>query len=76
MQGRGINAPIRKSGLIQVELTKRGRGRPKITLVKVVKINNNKKLIKVAIESMILDKRKWQRTMYVQTLISLLRIYS
>lgn len=42
MQGRGINAPIRKSGLIQVELTKRGRGRPKITLVKVVKINNKK----------------------------------
>ena len=37
VQRREINALVRKSGLIQVEGTKKGRGRPKITLVKVVK---------------------------------------
>ena len=37
VQNRAINAPMRKSDLIQVEGTKRGRGRPKITSVKVVK---------------------------------------
>ena len=29
------NEPVRKSELIQVEGTKRGRGRPKITLVEI-----------------------------------------
>jgi hypothetical protein len=37
VQGREINASVRKSELIQVEGTKEGRGRPKITLIEVVK---------------------------------------
>ena len=37
VQRRAINAPIRKSELIPVEGTKRGRGRPKIILVEVKK---------------------------------------
>ena len=32
-----INAPLRKSDLIQVERTKSGRERPKIPLVEIVK---------------------------------------
>ena len=34
---RVTNAPIRKSEFIQVEGKKKGRGRPKITLVEVIK---------------------------------------
>ena len=34
-----INAPVRKKKLIQVEGVEKGRGRPKITLVEVVKKN-------------------------------------
>ena len=37
VQKRTINAIVRKSELIQVEGTKKGRGRPKITLIKVIK---------------------------------------
>lgn len=37
MQRKAINALLRKSDLIQVEWTKRARGRQKISLVEVVK---------------------------------------
>jgi len=37
VQRRAINAPIRKSELILVEGSKRGKGRPKIILVEVKK---------------------------------------
>ncbi len=51
MQIREINAPVRKSELIQKK--KRGRGRPKITIVEVVK---NDMSIKEVTESMTLDR--------------------
>jgi hypothetical protein len=35
---RALNAPMRKNELIQVEGIKIGKGRPKITLVEVVKM--------------------------------------
>jgi hypothetical protein len=38
VQRRLINAPVRKSELIQVEGTEKSKGRPKITLIGVVKI--------------------------------------
>ena len=37
VQRISINASVRKSELIQVERIKKGRGRPKITLVEVIK---------------------------------------
>ena len=37
VQRISINALVRKSELIQVERIKKGRGRPKITLVEVIK---------------------------------------
>jgi hypothetical protein len=37
VQRREINAPVRKSELIQVEGTKKCKGIPKITLIEVVK---------------------------------------
>ena len=49
---RVINALVRKSDYIQVERRKKGRGRPKITLVKVVK---NDVSIKEVTLSVILD---------------------
>ena len=41
MQRRVTNAPIRTSEFIQVEETKKGRGRPKITLVSNKKVHVN-----------------------------------
>ena len=49
---RVINALVRKSDYIQVERRKKGRGRPKIILVKVVK---NDVSIKEVTLSVILD---------------------
>jgi hypothetical protein len=37
VQRKVINCLVRKSDLIQVKGTKKGRGRPKITLVEIVK---------------------------------------
>jgi hypothetical protein len=37
VQKRAINAPVKKSELIQVDRMKKDRGRPKITLIEVVK---------------------------------------
>ena len=41
VQRRAMNAFVRKSELIQVEGMKKGRGRPNITLLEVVKKNVN-----------------------------------
>ena len=69
---RVTNAPIRKSEFIQVEGKKKGRGRPKITLVEVIK---NDMLIKGVIENMTLDRVEWrQRIKYDQPLTNMLRI--
>ena len=52
---RVTNAPIRKSEFIQVEGKKKGRGRPKITLVEVIKKDMpNRKVI----ESMTSNKNE------------------
>ena len=55
MQRRAINAPVWKSELIQVEemKKKKGKGRPKITLVEVAKEEIS---IKVVTKSMFLDR--------------------
>ena len=37
VQRRVINVPVRKSELKQVERIKKSRGRPKITLIEIVK---------------------------------------
>ena len=55
VQRRVINAPVRKSELIQVERTKKGRGRPKITLIEV----ERDMLVKKATKSMTLDIIEW-----------------
>ena len=69
---RVTNAPTRKSEFIQVEGKKKGRGRPKITLVEVIK---NDMLIKGVIENMTLDRVEWrQRIQYDQPLTNILRI--
>ena len=39
VQIRAINTVVRKSGLVQVNGLKKGRGRPKITLVEVIEKN-------------------------------------
>jgi RNA-binding protein YhbY len=53
VQRREINTPIRRSELIQVEITKKDRERPKITLKKVLKKDM---LIKNITESMTSNK--------------------
>ena len=53
-----IDAPMRKSGWILVERTKKVRGIPKITLVEIVKKDM---LIKKVIESMTLYRIEWQK---------------
>ena len=53
VQSKAINVLIRKSELIQVEETQKGRGRPKITLVDVVKKD---KSIKEVTEVMTMDR--------------------
>ena len=53
VQRRKINTPVRRSELIQVEITKKDRGRPKITIKKVLKKDI---LIKDITESMTSNK--------------------
>ena len=60
MQRREINAPVRKSELIQKK-KKRGRGRPKITIVEVVK---NDMSIKEVRKSEILDRIEWWKRIH------------
>ena len=50
VQRRAVNTPVYKSELIQVEGAKKGRGRPKITLIVVEKKDMS---FKEVIESMI-----------------------
>ena len=58
-----INAQIRKSELIQVEGMKRDIGRPKITLVEVIKKDMS---IKDVTERNTLDKTEWRKRRYVE----------
>ena len=60
-----IDAPMRKSGWILVERTKKVRGIPKITLVEMVKKDM---LIKKVIESMTLYRIEWQKRIDVANL--------
>ncbi len=62
VQRRKINALVRKSELIQVKRTKKGEGRPKITLIEVVK---NDMLINNITESMTLDRIEWRKRIHV-----------
>jgi hypothetical protein len=55
VQRRVINAPVRKRELIQVERTRKGRGRPKITLIEV----ERDMLVKKETKSMTLDIIEW-----------------
>ena len=59
---RETNAPIWKSELIQVEGTKKGRGRPKIKLVEVIKKDM---LINEVTESMTLDRVEWKKRLHM-----------
>ena len=43
MQKKAINAPMRKSDLIQVEGTKRGRGRPKMRKSDLIQVEGTKR---------------------------------
>ena len=53
---------MRKSELIQVKSTKKEEGRPKITLIEVVK---NDMLINNVTKSMTLDKIEWRKRIHV-----------
>ena len=53
---------MRKSELIQVEGTKKGRGRPKITLIEVVKKDM---LIKKITKSMTPNRIGWRKRTHV-----------
>ena len=57
-----IHALVRKSDLIQVNRMKRGKERPKITLVEIVEMNI---LVKEVTKNMILDRIEWWRKMHV-----------
>ena len=59
---REINELVRKSELIQVEGTKKGKRRPKITLIEVIKNNMS---IKEVIERLTLDKIKWRKRIHI-----------
>ena len=54
---------MKKSELIQVEDMKKGRGRPKLTTIKVVKKNHM--LIKKVTESMTLSRIEWQKRIHM-----------
>ena len=59
---RVSNELVRNSELIQVEGTKRGRGRQKITLVEVIKKDMS---IRELIESMTSDRIEWRKRIHV-----------
>ena len=58
-----INAQIRKSELIQVEGMKRGIGKPKITLVEVIKEDMS---IKEVTKKITLDRIEWRKRIHVE----------
>ena len=60
---REINEPVRKSKLIQVEGTKKGKRRPKITLIEVIKKNDMS--IREVTWSMTSDRIEWRKRIYV-----------
>ena len=62
VQRRVINAPVRKSELIQVEGMKKGRGRPKIILVQVIKKDMT---IKEVTKSMTIDRVEWRNRIHM-----------
>ena len=53
---------MRKSELAQVEGMKKSRGRPKITLIEVIKRGMS---IKGVIKSMTLDRVEWRKRIYM-----------
>ena len=53
---------MRKSELIQVKGTQRARGRPKITLVELIK---NEISIEKVRKSMTLDRIEWKERIYI-----------
>ena len=57
-----IHASVKKSDLIQVDRMKRGKERPKITLVEIVKMNI---LVKEVTKNTILDRIEWWRNIHV-----------
>lgn len=63
---RVINAPVRNNKLISVEGTKKGRGIPKITLIKVVK---NDLLIKEVTKKMTSNIIEQKKRIHVNMLI-------
>ena len=60
------NVLVKKSELIKLKQWKKGRGRPKITLVEVVK---NDMLIKEVTESIALDEIEWWKIIHVVDLV-------
>ena len=62
VQRRASNVLVRKSELIIVEGTKKGRRRPKITLVEVIK---NDISIKRVTESMPFDRVEWRKRIHM-----------
>ena len=56
------HASMKKSDLIQVDRMKRGKERPKITLVEITKMNI---LVKEVTKNMILDRIEWWRKIHV-----------
>ena len=61
VQRRPINAPVRKSKLIQVQEIKKFRGRPKIILVEVIKKDLSAKGV---IENMTSYRTEWRKRMH------------
>ena len=57
-----IRASVKKSDLIQVDRMKRGKERPKITWVEIVKMNI---LVKEVTKNTILDRIEWWRNIHV-----------
>ena len=64
-QRREINALIRKSELIQVERTRKSKGRPNITFVNVFKKYIS---IKEVTETAILDRIEWKKIIHITDL--------
>ena len=62
VQRRVIIALVKKSELIQVEVMKKGRGRPKIILVQVIKKDMT---IKEVTKSMTIDRVEWRNRIHM-----------
>ena len=62
IQRRPINAPVKKSYAIHIEGNARGRGRPKLTWVEIIK----KDLVWCGLtDIMTLDRVEWQQRIHV-----------